>query len=44
MNFDKIAYLDCDMMVLKNIDNVFEEYGEFSAVQDVIPDTFNTGK
>ncbi len=43
VNFDKIVYLNYDMMVLKNIDNVFDEYGEFGAVQDFVPDTFNTG-
>ena len=41
--FDKVVYMDSDMMAVQNIDNLFEEYDEFSAVVDAYPGIFNTG-
>ena len=41
--FDKIVYMDSDMMVLQNIDSIFDEYNELSAVVDAYPGIFNTG-
>ena len=41
--FNKIVYMDSDMMVLQNIDSIFDKYDEFSAVADAYPGIFNTG-
>ena len=41
--FDKIVYMDSDMMAVQNIDSIFGEYDEFSAVVDAYPGIFNTG-
>ena len=41
--FDKIIYMDSDMMAIQNIDSVFTKYDELSAVADAYPDVFNTG-
>ena len=41
--FDKIVYMDSDMMAVQNIDSIFDEYDEFSAVVDAYPGIFNTG-
>ena len=41
--FEKIIYMDSDMMAIQNIDSIFDEYDEFSAVVDSYPGIFNTG-
>ena len=41
--YKKIVYMDSDMMVVQNIDSIFDEYDEFSAVVDAYPGIFNTG-
>ena len=41
--FEKIIYMDSDMMAVQNIDSIFVEYDEFSAVVDSYPGIFNTG-
>ena len=41
--FKKIIYMDSDMMAVQNIDSIFDEYDEFSAVVDAYPGIFNTG-
>ncbi len=35
--------MDSDMMAVKNLDSIFEEYDELSAVEDAYPGIFNTG-
>lgn len=40
----KVVFMDCDMLVLKNIDSLFEECSELSAAPDSgWPDSFNSG-
>ena len=42
--FVKCVFLDADCLVLKNVDELFEERDEFSAATDVgWPDCFNSG-
>eukprot|EP00871_Galdieria_phlegrea_P002310 jgi/Galph1/307/GphlegSOOS_G5068.1 len=41
--YQKIVFLDSDMLVMQNIDNLFFEYDELSACPDLYPDTFNSG-
>lgn len=40
-DYDKIAFVDMDMLIMQNLDDVFE-WPEFSAVKDA-GDTYNTG-
>jgi glycogenin glucosyltransferase len=40
--YSKIVYLDADVLVLKNIDSLFQ-YAELSATQDKYPGVFNSG-
>ncbi|GAU87760.1 hypothetical protein RvY_00561-2 [Ramazzottius varieornatus] len=43
-DFDKAVFLDADTLVLRNCDELFDQYGEFSAAPDVgWPDCFNSG-
>ena len=41
--FDKIVYLDSDMMAVENFDIIFDEYDGFSAAGDTYPGVFNAG-
>lgn len=42
--FDKCVFLDADTLVLKNCDELFSDYEEFSAARDSgWPDCFNSG-
>ncbi|EME31801.1 alpha-1,4-N-acetylglucosaminyltransferase EXTL3 isoform 2 [Galdieria sulphuraria] len=43
LNYDKVVYMDSDMLVMQNIDNLFVEFDELSACADLYPDTFNSG-
>jgi len=43
LDYDKIVYMDSDMLVMQNIDNLFYEFNELSACADLYPDTFNSG-
>ncbi len=42
-DYQKIIYVDSDMMALKNLDSLFHEYPEFSAAPDLHPGKFNSG-
>mmetsp|Transcript_31647 Transcript_31647/g.32241 ORF Transcript_31647/g.32241 Transcript_31647/m.32241 type:complete len:445 (+) Transcript_31647:316-1650(+) len=44
--FDRVIYLDCDMIVIGNIDNVLTDYTQYevlAAPEILPPDTFNSG-
>ncbi len=43
LQFKKIIYMDSDMMAMKNLDSLFHEFPEFSAVPDMFSGIFNTG-
>ena len=43
-DFDKAVFLDADTLVLRNCDELFDHYDEFSAAPDIgWPDCFNSG-
>ena len=41
--FEKIVYLDSDMLAVQNFDSIFEEYDDLSAAGDTYPGVFNAG-
>ena len=43
-HYDKIVYMDSDMMAVQNFDNIFDDFDEFTAVADSYPGIFNTGQ
>jgi len=43
LNFDKIIFLDSDLVILQNIENLFNLKGKFHAVVEMEIPQFNTG-